>query len=248
MISKENTEYYIRRKDVENSLVVIQHNGYKDLISNRKCDIKEIEVCELTTWVWIECISELRKNNCEYIIAWYDNSNVVLYTKLNKIISIWKKRFCVWYTYWIKKISNRLIWNEDWFVSRYYWYSVMPRMTLYNLIVEANYNWYVLEKDLKKKYIKKNTQRKTSTWLNKEKKNILRNVKRYSIRVKELWDLDEPTQLEDNEMMFYRQKFDITKALKIAEVFKNENEEEINKIISLVKTAKTYHEVINNFS
>lgn len=238
---------FIRRRNIENSLLVIQLNWYKDLLSNKKYSAKDIEVCNLDNDLGKACLEVLERNNCNYIIANYDNENVILYTKLNKLITICKQRFWVGYTYRINKPSNHLICDLDWLVSRYNWYSVMKRMTLYRLICEAEANWYILEKDLKKRYINKNAQRKVWTSLTKPQRDILRNVKRYSKRAKELRELDETTEWEDNELMMYRKRFNVYKAIEIDKIFETWNEDGINKIIWLVKTAKTYYEVINNF-
>lgn len=239
---------FLRRNDIKLSLIVTQYSCYKDLVLDKKCKTKELKVCELTNDIWEQCLMELEKNKCSYIIAWYNNDNVAIYTKLNKLISIWKSRFWVWYTYWINKPNNHLIWDIDWYVTRYRWYSVMPWNTLYRLICEANYNWYILEWDLKDNYRKNYVQKKASTLLDKQQRIVLKNLKRYSNRIKELWDRDEPTQEEDYEMMMYRKKFNVMNAIKIAKVFESWDEEQIKKIMDLVKDSKIYYEVINRYT
>lgn len=238
---------FLRRNNIDHSLIIIQYDGYKDLVFDQKCKTKDLRTCELTNELWEQCLTELEKNNCEYIIAWYNDENIAIYSKLNKLVSIEKSKFRVWYTYWINKPSNHLIWDVDWYVTRYKWYSVMPRSILYRLICEANYKWYVLEWDLKLSYKKNYIQKKASDSLDKQQRIVLKNLKRYSNRIKELWDKDDPTQEEDNEMMMYRKKFNIMNAIDIAKLFESWDEKQIKTVVNLVKKSKNYYEVINNY-
>ena len=241
----QSQDYFLRRDNINDSLIVTQYRWYKDLISNKRCKIKELTYWPFTSDIWIQCLLELKKNWCEYIVAWYNNDLVAIQSKLNKIVTIKWTRFWVWYTYRAKKVDNYLIWNIDWYVTRYLWYSVMPWRVLYNLICEANKNWYIKEKELKKQY---RTRNKISHWELDSKWNIiLKNLKRYSKRVKEIWDKDERNEADDNELTMYRQKFNIMNAIAISDIFESWSEIEIKKIIELVKNSKNYYEVINNY-
>lgn len=243
----QSENFFVRRHNIENSLVVAQYRWYKDLIIDKKCESKELEFCCLTNDLWNECLKALKRMWCEYIVASYNNDSVAIYSKLNKIITAKWTRFWVWYIYWINKPDSYLIARLDGFVTRYPWYSVMPWGILYNLICEANNNWCIQEKDLKAKYVSKKIQKSIWTWLNIEKKNLLKNLKRYSKRISEIRNKDERNEADDNELTMYRQKFNIMNAIAISDVFESWNEIEIKKIIELVKNSKNYYEVINNY-
>lgn len=229
------------------SLIVIRNNCFKDLTTNACCHPKDIELLELRNELWKQCLEELRRNKCEYIIAWYNDQEVMINNKTNRVHTFDNEKFMAWYTYRIKRPNNHVVAAVENMTRKYYRITVMPRRSLYDLIVEANNTWYISESEL---VIKKRSIKQYNKWggLNKDQKIIMKQLRMYTRRVAEIWDKDEWNIYDENELAMYRQKFNIKKAIKINKILKSWDKEKIDKIISLVKTAKTYHEVINNFS
>jgi hypothetical protein len=50
---------------------------------------------------------------------------------------------------------------------------------------------------------------------------LLKNLKRYSKRVSEIWNKEERDEADDNELTMYRQKFNIMNAITISDVFES---------------------------
>lgn len=228
------------------SLIVIRNNCFKDLSTGTCCNPKDIELLELKNELGIQCLEELRRNKCEYIIAWYNDQEVMIYNKTPRIHAYGKERISAWYTYRIKKPNSYVVTGVEMVTRKYYRITVMPRRSLYELIVEANNTWYITENDL---VVKKRASKQYNkwTWLNKEQKIILKQLKMYTERVAELWSKDEWNEYDENELAMYRQKFNIRNAIAINKIIKNWTKEQIANLIELVKTEKNYKEVINNF-
>ena len=229
------------------SLVVIKNWCFWDIVRNTCCKPTDVELLDLQNELWKECLKELRRNNCDYIIAWYNDQEVIVFNKASRLHTYWKKRFRAWYTYRIKRPNNYVVAGVDIYTRNYYRMTVMPRIKLYDLIVEANNNWYILENEVTlRKHYAQNPNSKW-TWLNRQQKTIMKQLKMYTQRVAELAAKDTRDKYENNELAMYSQKFNIRKAVEINKVLKNWEKEKMNIILSFVRTSKTYYDVINNF-
>lgn len=246
-MERQEKNTFISLKWDRYSLIVVRNNCFQNLINNTCCKPADLELLELHNDLWEQCLEELRKNKCDYIIAWYNDQEVMIHNRGNRIHSYGKDKILSWYTYRIKKPNNYVVAWVDSFVRRYYRISVMPRRCLYDLLVEANNTWYVCEAEL---IIKKRTNKKYNkgSWLTKQQQIIMKQLKMYTARVAELWEKDERDVFDWNEVAMFRQKFNIRNAVKINKILKEWNKEEIDKIIKLVKTEKNYREVINKFA
>jgi hypothetical protein len=247
-MERQEKNTFISLKWDRYSLIVVRNNCFQNLITWGCCRPADLELLELQNVVWNQCLEELRKNKCEYIIAWFNEQEVFIYNKLRRVHTYWNEKFIAWYTYWIKKPNNYVVaWVEN-MVRRYYRISVMPRRCLYDLLVEANNTGYITENELViKRCYKKKTQEGWN-WLNRQQQMTLKQLKMYTARTAELWEKDERDTCDWNEFTMLRQKFNVRNAIKINKILKEWTKEEMDRIIRLVKTEKNYREVINKFA
>lgn len=223
----------------------MRHNWFYNLVFRRRLKVKDLTKEPLENDVWKECLRVLEQNDLSYIIAWFNNEQVILHNKNPRLIGSKWHRSWIWYVYWLKKVNEDIISDIDYRVERFKWYSVMPWYCLYRLIVEPGRYWFIWEKDFKeRKRISKPVKNKGS-WMTKKQKILYNQTKMYTKRIKQLMDKEELDEQENFELLSYRKKMRVPNAIKIAEAFEKKDVNIMEQIKQLAEKNNSYYDIVN---